>query len=160
MDWVTVLGHLCSELCAGQCGTTPLACESYYRHAWGSQEQQGRQLHKPRHASLARCLSIPPPAPPHTHHACAPAQGNVRRILRYLIPAKMLLGELPSDRLLDTYHLQEYRDLKKALQAGDVGLLNKALQVRMDWDVCRQCMLAMGCSALQGTGTSVAAALR
>jgi hypothetical protein len=54
----------------------------------------------------------------------------VRRILRYLIPAKMLLGELPSDRLLDTYHLQEYRDLKRALQAGDVGLLNKALQVR------------------------------
>jgi hypothetical protein len=69
-----------------------------------------------------------------SHHT---AQGNVRRILRYLIPAKMLLGELPSDRLLEAYHLQEYRELKQALQAGDVGLLNKALQVRgAAWSPC------------------------
>jgi hypothetical protein len=70
---------------------------------------------------LTRSLHRPPLLPP--------PQGNIRRILRYLIPAKMLLGELPSDRLLERYALQEYRDLKAALQTGDVGLLNRALQV-------------------------------
>jgi hypothetical protein len=42
----------------------------------------------------------------------------------------MLLGQLPSDALLQKHSLAEYADLKRALVAGDVALLQKTLQVR------------------------------
>lgn len=67
----------------------------------------------------------------------------------------MLLGELPSDRLLDAYHLQEYKELKQALQAGDVGLLNKALQVSAGVSWWQQaCMCTRLC---QGPGSELGA---
>lgn len=40
----------------------------------------------------------------------------------------MLVGELPSDELLQQYSLLEYADIKKAVQHGDVGLLNRCLE--------------------------------
>ena len=39
----------------------------------------------------------------------------------------MLRGILPSDRLLETYHLQEYKDIKEAVMNGDVSLLLRSL---------------------------------
>eukprot|EP00798_Chlamydomonas_sp_ICE-L_P003457 gene3457-13517_t len=55
------------------------------------------------------------------------AMMNKTRILRYLIPVKMLLGHLPSDQLLSQYGLQEYKEIKDAVKDGDVGLLMRAL---------------------------------
>lgn len=40
---------------------------------------------------------------------------------------KMLLGVLPTEELLERYELHEYRDIRTALQAGDVALLLKTL---------------------------------
>mmetsp|Transcript_21406 Transcript_21406/g.46870 ORF Transcript_21406/g.46870 Transcript_21406/m.46870 type:complete len:411 (-) Transcript_21406:585-1817(-) len=56
------------------------------------------------------------------------ATQNQRKILRYLIPIKMLLGVLPSDSLLQQYQLQEYRDIKEAVRSGDVALLMRVLE--------------------------------
>eukprot|EP00955_Chlamydomonas_euryale_P067774 359936-Chlamydomonas_euryale.AAC.15 len=41
----------------------------------------------------------------------------------------MLRGELPSDELLTTYQLREYRDIKDAVHSGDVALLLRCLDV-------------------------------
>uniref|UniRef100_A0A7R9VIM2 PCI domain-containing protein n=1 Tax=Chlamydomonas euryale TaxID=1486919 RepID=A0A7R9VIM2_9CHLO len=54
---------------------------------------------------------------------------NKRKVLRYLIPVRMLRGELPSDELLTTYQLREYRDIKDAVHSGDVALLLRCLDV-------------------------------
>jgi hypothetical protein len=50
-----------------------------------------------------------------------------RAILRYLVPVKMLLGQLPADELLDQYQLQLYLPVKEALYTGNVGLLQRTL---------------------------------
>ncbi|GBF96955.1 hypothetical protein Rsub_09035 [Raphidocelis subcapitata] len=56
------------------------------------------------------------------------AAGHKRAILRYLVPCKMLLGELPDAGLLTQHRLEEYSDLRSALAAGDVGLFRRALE--------------------------------
>lgn len=56
------------------------------------------------------------------------AVSNKAKILRYLVPVRMLRGILPSDELLETYHLQEYKDIKDALVDGDVALLLRSLE--------------------------------
>ena len=40
---------------------------------------------------------------------------------------RMLRGILPSDRLLDTFGLREYRDIKDAVLTGDAALLLRCL---------------------------------
>ena len=50
-----------------------------------------------------------------------------RAILRYLVPVKMLLGQLPADELLQQYQLQLYLPIKEALYTGNVGLLQRSL---------------------------------
>lgn len=55
------------------------------------------------------------------------AEGHKRNILRYLVPCKMLLGELPDPSLLQQYSLEEYSDMRTAVAAGDVGLFHQAL---------------------------------
>ena len=40
----------------------------------------------------------------------------------------MLRGILPSDQLLETFHLQEYRDIKEAVLTGDAALLLRCLE--------------------------------
>jgi len=57
------------------------------------------------------------------------AHANKRRILRYLIPVKMLLGVLPTDALLKQYKLTEYSDIAQGLRHGNVALLLKSLEV-------------------------------
>lgn len=41
----------------------------------------------------------------------------------------MLRGVLPSDELLQESGLSEYRDVKQAVQSGDVALLLRCLEV-------------------------------
>ena len=57
----------------------------------------------------------------------ARSRKNVRLILQYLIPVKLILGVLPSERLLQTYELREFVDVVEAARRGDVRLLNAAL---------------------------------
>uniref|UniRef100_H2ZDA2 PCI domain-containing protein 2 n=1 Tax=Ciona savignyi TaxID=51511 RepID=H2ZDA2_CIOSA len=52
---------------------------------------------------------------------------NLRMILIYLIPVKMLLGRLPTLELLHTHNLNQFADIVRAVRTGDVQLLNKAL---------------------------------
>ncbi|MEW5307163.1 MAG: hypothetical protein WDW38_002230 [Sanguina aurantia] len=55
------------------------------------------------------------------------AKANQRRILKFLVPVKMLLGILPSDALLMSHGLTEYVDIKNAMKTGDVALLLRCL---------------------------------
>jgi hypothetical protein len=55
------------------------------------------------------------------------AKRNKRRILTYLIPVKMLLGQIPSYRLLQKYSLLEFAGIATALQQGNVLALNGAI---------------------------------
>ena len=60
----------------------------------------------------------------------AAAQRNVRRILRYLVPVKLLRGRLPKAQLLAAAgpELALYGDVAGALRRGDVRALNAALE--------------------------------
>jgi len=60
-------------------------------------------------------------------HCHVESRKNVRLILQYLIPVKLILGVLPSARLLQTYDLREFVDVVEAVRRGDVRLLNAAL---------------------------------
>jgi len=59
-----------------------------------------------------------------------PAQRNIRRILRYLVPVKLLRGRLPRPPLLAAAgpELALYGDIAGALRRGDVRALNAALE--------------------------------
>lgn len=62
------------------------------------------------------------------HCAGTAAVNNVRRVLRYLIPVKMLLGVLPSEALLSRYGLSEYTPIRAAVAQGDLAGLLAALE--------------------------------
>jgi len=61
----------------------------------------------------------------HCHHQSAK---NVRLILQYLIPVKMILGTLPSKSLLTKYNLREFAEVVEAMRRGDVRRLDAALR--------------------------------
>ncbi|KAL2649646.1 hypothetical protein R1flu_017774 [Riccia fluitans] len=64
---------------------------------------------------------------------CDPSkEGNIRMILKYLVPVKLSLGILPNEWLLRKYHIMEYYDIVQALRKGDVRLLRRALQANED----------------------------
>lgn len=52
---------------------------------------------------------------------------NLRQILIYLIPVKMLLGFLPPSYILKNYNLSEFSGIATAMRTGNVQLLNKGL---------------------------------
>eukprot|EP00898_Chlorokybus_atmophyticus_P009268 jgi/Chlat1/971/Chrsp108S01435 len=52
---------------------------------------------------------------------------NKRLILQYLVPVKLLLGQLPNSRLLAKYNLPEYEDVASAVRNGNVRQLNTTL---------------------------------
>ncbi|XP_046401423.1 PCI domain-containing protein 2 [Ischnura elegans] len=60
------------------------------------------------------------------HRQCA---RNKRQILIYLIPVKVLLGYMPSRRVLEKYDLLQLWDVVEAVKAGDIGRLNAAVQL-------------------------------
>ena len=53
---------------------------------------------------------------------------NKRLVLRYLVPAKLILGKLPTPRLLAKYRLSEYDAVVEAVKRGNVRQLNDALR--------------------------------
>eukprot|EP00750_Incisomonas_marina_P025644 INCI5603.1.p1 GENE.INCI5603.1~~INCI5603.1.p1 ORF type:complete len:531 (-),score=99.56 INCI5603.1:16-1608(-) len=57
---------------------------------------------------------------------CAKDQ-NLRRILRLLVPVKMVLGEVPSEEFLEQHGLCEFKPVRSAVQNGQLGLLRKIL---------------------------------
>lgn len=58
--------------------------------------------------------------------SCAKEQ-NLGRILRLLVPVKMLLGEVPSEEFLEQHGLREFKMVRSAVQNGQVGILRKIL---------------------------------
>lgn len=61
-------------------------------------------------------------------HCASSSPNNIRRVLRYLIPVRMLLGVLPSEELLRRYGLAEYSDVRTAVSSGDLSLLLASLE--------------------------------
>eukprot|EP00270_Netrium_digitus_P005018 TRINITY_DN16533_c0_g1_i1.p1 TRINITY_DN16533_c0_g1~~TRINITY_DN16533_c0_g1_i1.p1 ORF type:complete len:410 (+),score=100.71 TRINITY_DN16533_c0_g1_i1:54-1232(+) len=55
-------------------------------------------------------------------------QGNIRKILKYLVPVRLSLGLLPTNDLLSRFQLHEYQEVVQAMRSGDVRLLRSALQ--------------------------------
>lgn len=53
---------------------------------------------------------------------------NKKLILIYLIPVKMLLGQMPKLSLLRKYELQQFSDVVQAVSSGNLLLLNAAMQ--------------------------------
>ncbi|XP_072179899.1 PCI domain-containing protein 2-like [Diadema setosum] len=52
---------------------------------------------------------------------------NKRLILIYLLPVKMLLGQMPKVSLLQKYDLMQFADVAKATKSGDLRLLSRAM---------------------------------
>jgi len=61
-------------------------------------------------------------------HCHRESQSNKRLILIYLIPVKMLLGQMPKISLLKKYDLSEFTGVMEAVKEGNVFNLNKALE--------------------------------
>eukprot|EP00941_MAST-03F_sp_MAST-3F-sp1_P003835 g3835.t1 len=53
-------------------------------------------------------------------HCDKRAKNNVGRILRYLVPVRILLGKLPSKKLLQTHGLNHFSGIVKALRSGNL----------------------------------------
>ncbi|TMW68715.1 hypothetical protein Poli38472_006183 [Pythium oligandrum] len=57
---------------------------------------------------------------------------NKRMILRFLMPVKLLLGVMPSPRLIQEYSLDEYIGLTEAIRIGNLRLFNEYLDQYQD----------------------------
>eukprot|EP00968_Pinguiococcus_pyrenoidosus_P022684 scaffold3340_cov255-Pinguiococcus_pyrenoidosus.AAC.4 len=55
------------------------------------------------------------------------AVGNKRRILAYLVPVRILLGRMPTDRLLDKYGLPHFKGICRGIRTGNLRLFEQAL---------------------------------
>lgn len=51
-----------------------------------------------------------------------------RSILIYLIPVKMLLGQMPSISLLSKYDLNQFNEVVQSVKQGNLLRLNSALE--------------------------------
>lgn len=60
-------------------------------------------------------------------HCLAASQKNKRAILVYLVPVKLLLGKLPTARLLAKYQLEQFSQVTEAVRTGNLLLLREAL---------------------------------
>ena len=61
-------------------------------------------------------------------HCHRESQSNKRLILIYLIPVKMLLGQMPKQSLLTKYDLGQFAGVMEAVKEGNVFNLTKALE--------------------------------
>jgi len=61
-------------------------------------------------------------------HRCHKAsKKNKKLVLIYLIPVKMLLGQMPKQSLLKKYDLSAFADVARGVKSGDLQLLDQAL---------------------------------
>lgn len=56
-----------------------------------------------------------------------PNMPQKRRILQYLVPCRLRLGILPSDKLLQRYDLQYFFDICRAIRSGDIRLFQERM---------------------------------
>lgn len=61
-------------------------------------------------------------------HCHRQAKTNKRLILIYLLPVKMLLGQMPKTQLLKKYNLLQFAEVAQAVRSGNLLLLNQALE--------------------------------
>lgn len=54
-------------------------------------------------------------------------------ILLFLIPVKLLLGKMASPQLLNQYNMTQFTDITKAVQSGNLKLLNDSLLKHQDY---------------------------
>lgn len=67
------------------------------------------------------------------NHCHSGSKGNRRLILKYLIPVKTLVGQVPSEELLRTYQLQAmYAGVISSMKAGSVRQFEQALEDNME----------------------------
>ncbi|XP_071949369.1 PCI domain-containing protein 2-like [Antedon mediterranea] len=66
----------------------------------------------------------------HCHHG---SRHNKRLILIYLLPVKMLLGQMPKTNLLHKYDLTPFIDIAKAVRVGNLKLLTETLEKHEDF---------------------------
>ena len=61
-------------------------------------------------------------------HCHISSKANKRHILTYLIPVKMLLGQMPNHAILQKYDLMQFDEVVKAVKQGNLLRLNSALE--------------------------------
>lgn len=61
-------------------------------------------------------------------HCHVKSRANKRSILIYLIPVKMLLGQMPEEMLLKKYDLLQFKEVVLAVKQGNLLRLNDALE--------------------------------
>ena len=61
-------------------------------------------------------------------HCNRECRENKRLILIYLVPVKMLLGQMPIESLLQKYNLEEFTGVMQAVKEGNLCKLNQALE--------------------------------
>lgn len=66
-------------------------------------------------------------------------RANKRSILRYLVPVKMLLGQMPKESILNKYDLTQFAGVVAAVKEGHLANLNQALeqheQIFIKWGI-------------------------
>ncbi len=60
-------------------------------------------------------------------HCLATSTRNKRLFLIYLVPLKLLSGQVPSEELLMKYNLPQYVQITRAVKQGNIKLLNEAI---------------------------------
>ncbi|CAG0923690.1 unnamed protein product [Notodromas monacha] len=60
---------------------------------------------------------------------------NKRKILMYLLPAKMILGQMPKLFILKKYNLEQFEEVVLAVKQGNVRRLKEALETHQDFFV-------------------------
>ncbi|OQS02081.1 hypothetical protein THRCLA_05520, partial [Thraustotheca clavata] len=50
---------------------------------------------------------------------------NKRMILKFLVPVKLILGVMPSPKLIEAYNLEEYKGIAESIRQGNVAVFNK-----------------------------------
>lgn len=58
------------------------------------------------------------------------AARNRARILKYLLPVRMLLGVLPSPALMHKYQLEQYQPIAQAVRHGDLQLFDDTMELQ------------------------------
>eukprot|EP00111_Clytia_hemisphaerica_P005602 TCONS_00016259-protein len=61
-------------------------------------------------------------------HCLKESKKNKRKTLIYLLPVKMLLGKMPSVKLLERFSLEPFIDIRDAVTSGNLLKLNESLE--------------------------------
>lgn len=68
---------------------------------------------------------------------------NRRRIMLYLVPAKILTGSLPSQSTLERYRMKWYVDIVSSIKTGDFSLFEKGMSTHQEFFIKTALYLAV-----------------